>query len=330
VSATAGSHSGLWTVLGDEPLLVLEAGDTVRGNARAAGFSERTVLTVLSHFDWSQLLHAANSLSLFAERRLIELRLPNGKPGTEGADAIQRYCQRLPDDTVTLVSIGNADWQTRKASWFAALGAAGTVIDCRAPSTEQLPAWIAGRLRERGLQADAGTLDFLAARVEGNLLAARQELDKLALLFPPGPLDAAAVREAVLDVARFDPQQWVEALLLGDSERATRVLAGLAGESVAVPALVWQLADHLQAVWAVLAAGGRANDALRRAHRLYGERETLVNAAARRLSLRQVETALRTLALAERGGKGLEPLHDVWQILANLAVHLAAPPRRAA
>jgi len=325
-----GDRPGLWTVLGDEPLLVLEAGDRVRATARAAGFEERTVLTAAGNFDWDQLAMAAGSLSLFASRRLIELRIPGGKPGDAGSEAIRRYCERLPDETVTLVSIGNADWSTRKAVWFKALDAAGTVIDCSAPSTADLPRWIAERLATRSQQADTGTLAFLAARVEGNLLAARQELDKLALLFPPGPLDGAAVREAVLDVARYDPQQWVDALLSGDMERAGRVLAGLASEAVSVPSVTWLLADHLQAVWALAEAGGRADDSLRRTYRLYGERERLIGGAARRLSLRQVERAIRTLAMAERAGKGLEPLHDAWQILANVAVALAPERRRAA
>lgn len=325
-----GDRPGLWTVLGDEPLLVLEAGDRIRATARAAGFEERTVLTVAGNFDWDQLAMAAGSLSLFASRRLIELRIPGGKPGDAGSEAIRRFCERLPDETVTLVSIGNADWATRKAVWFKALDAAGTVIDCSAPSAADLPRWIAERLAARSQQADSETLSFLAARVEGNLLAARQELDKLALLFPAGPLDGAAVREAVLDVARYDPQQWVDALLAGDMERAGRVLAGLASEAVAVPSVTWLLADHLQAVWAVVEAGGRPDDGLRRTYRLYGERERLIGGAARRLTLRQVERAIRTLAMAERAGKGLEPLHDVWQILANVAVALAPERRRAA
>ena len=325
-----GDRPGLWTVLGDEPLLMLEAADRIRATARAAGFEERTTLTAAGHFDWMQLARAADCLSLFATRRLIELRIPGGKPGDAGSEAIRRYCERLPDETVTLVSIGSADWSTRKTVWFKALDQAGTVIDCNAPATDELPGWIASRLAAQGQTADSQTLAFLAARFEGNLLAARQELDKLALLFSPGPLDAAAVREAVLDVARYDPQQWVEALLLGDMARAGRVLAGLAAEAVSVPSLTWLLSDHLQAVWAVAEAGGRADDGLRRAHRLYGERERLVSGAARRLSLRQVERAIRTLAMAERAGKGLEPLHDAWQILANLSTGLAPERRRAA
>lgn len=325
-----GDRAGLWTLLGDEPLLVLEAGDRIRSAARAAGFEERTVLTVAGHFDWDQLAMAANSLSLFASRRLIELRLPGGKPGDAGSEAIRRYCERLPEDTVTLVSIGSADWSTRKAVWFKALAAAGTVLDCNAPAPADLPRWVADRLATQGQQADTDTLAFLAARFEGNLLAARQELDKLALLFPAGPLEAASVREAVLDVARYDPQQWVDALLRGDVARGGRILAGLASEATSIPALTWLLADHLHAVWAVVEAGGRPDDSLRRSHRLYGEREQLVGSAAKRLSLRQVERAVRTLAMAERAGKGLEPLHDAWQILANVAVALAPERRRAA
>ncbi len=325
-----GDQPGLWTVIGSEPLLVLEAADRIRSAARAAGFEERSVLTVAGQFDWSQLAAVSDHLSLFASRRLIELRIPGGKPGEPGSEAIRRHCERLPEETVTLVSIGGADWSTRKSVWFRALAAAGEVLDCSPPTTAELPRWIAARLAARSQHADEETLDFLAARVEGNLLAARQELDKLALLFPPGALDGAAVRDAVLDVARYDPQQWVDALLDGDMERAARVLGGLAAEGASVPSLVWLLADHVAAVWSVAEAGGRCDDILRRAHRLYGERGQRVERAARRLSLRQIERAIRTLAMAERGGKGLEPQHDVWQILANLAVVLSADGRRAA
>lgn len=325
-----GDRAGLWTVFGNEPLLVLEAGDRIRATARAAGFEERTVLTAAGSFDWGQLERAANTLSLFASRRLIELHIPGGKPGDAGSDAIRHYCERLPEETVTLVSIGSVEWSTRKSVWFKALETAGNAIDCSPPDAAALPRWIGERLAAQSQQADAATLDFLAARVEGNLLAARQELDKLALLFPPGRLDAEAVREAVLDVARYDPQQWVDALLAGDMNRAGRVLAGLAAESASVPSLVWLLADHLQAVWAVLEAGGRLDEGLKRAHRLWGERGDAVSRAARRLQLRQVERALRTLAMAERAGKGLEPLHDVWQILANITVALAPERAKAA
>ncbi len=326
-----GAVPGLWTLVGDEPLLVIEAADTIRSNALKAGFSERTVLAAGGNFDWSLLERAASSLSLFASKQIIELRLPTAKPGDTGGEAIRRYCEHLPDETVTIVSIQGADWQTRKSAWFKALQTAGEVIECDAPSLESLPRWIASRMERAGQSADADTLAFLAARVEGNLLAARQELEKLALLFPPGQLDAALVREAVLDVARFDPQQWVDAALAGDALRARRVLQGLASEAVAIPLLVWMLGDLLQAVWAVLDEGGRPSETTRRACRLYGERERLVLNASRRLPLRAVESALRTLALAERAGKGLEPLHDPWQILAAVTGQLApARPRQAA
>lgn len=325
-----GDRPGLWTLCGSEPLLLLEAADRIRATARTAGFEERLVLTAAGHFDWSQLAAAGSSLSLFASRRLIELRIPGGKPGDAGSEAIRRYCERLPEETITLVSIGATEWSTRKSLWFKALEAAGRVIDCNPPALEALPRWVADRLALQGQSADAETLHFLAARVEGNLLAARQELDKLALLLPTGRIDGAAVREAVLDVARYDPQQWVDALLHGDAVRAGRVLAGLAAESVSVPSLVWLLDDHLRAVWAVAESGGRASETLKRTWRLWGDRGVLVETAARRLSQRQVERALRTLALAERAGKGLEPLHDPWQILANLVVALAGERKRVA
>jgi DNA polymerase-3 subunit delta len=326
-----GDRPGLWTVIGSEPLLVLEAADRIRAAARSAGFEERSVLILR----WRIRLgptgcHRQQPVAVRqppadrtahpqrqARRRRQRghpplLRAPAGGDGDPG----QHRRHRLVDPQVGLVPC------PRGCRQRARLAARRRRPNSRAGSPGVWPA--------QSQRADAETLDFLAARVEGNLPAARQELDKLALLFPPGALDGAAVREAVLDVARHDPQQWVDALLGGDIERAGRVLGGLAAEGAAIPSLVWLLADHLAAVWAVLDAGGRIDDGLRRAHRLYGERGQSIERAARRCSLRQVERAVRTLAMAERGGKGLEPLHDVWQMLAQLGVLLGTQVRRAA
>ena len=184
----------LYTVFGDETLLALEASDRIRAAARAQGYTEREVLIVDSSFHWNELAFAGSSQSLFAARKLLELRIPNGKPGTEGSAALQDYCERLPADTVTLVQLPGIDWRAQKSSWFEALESAGVAVEARVVTRKALPQWLAGRLKAQKQEADAETLAFIADRVEGNLMAAYQEVQKLALLFPPGKIgfDAGA------------------------------------------------------------------------------------------------------------------------------------------
>ncbi len=178
----------LYTVFGNEPLLALEASDRIRAKARAEGYTEREVLTVDSGFKWNQLALAGNSQSLFASRKLLELRIPTGKPGKEGGEALQNYSQSLPPDTITLIQVSELDWRGQKAAWFEALERAGVGVEAKAVLRRALPQWIAGRLKDQQQDADAATLEFIADRVEGNLMAAHQEVQKLALLFPVGPI----------------------------------------------------------------------------------------------------------------------------------------------
>src|SRR5690606_31323652 len=180
----------LYTLMAEEPLLALEAGDRLRSRARELGYGERTLLVAEAGFDWGRLAQAAASLSLFAQRRLIELRIPNGKPGVAGAEALERHCARLAPDTVTLVHLPALDWKAAQASWVQTLERAGVLVEARVVTRERLPQWLAARLARNDQSADPETLQFIADRVEGNLLAAWQEVQKLALLLPAGKLDA--------------------------------------------------------------------------------------------------------------------------------------------
>jgi DNA polymerase-3 subunit delta len=207
----------LYTVFGTEPLLALEASDRIRAKARAEGYTEREVLTADSGFKWNQLAMAGSSQSLFASRKLLELRIPTGKPGKEGGEALQNYCQSLPPDTVTLIYVPDLDWRGQKAAWFEALERAGVAVEAKPVLRRALPQWIAGRLGLQQQEADTETLDFIADRVEGNLLAAYQEVQKLALLFPQGTITFDQVREAVLDVARYDVFNLGEIMLEGNT-----------------------------------------------------------------------------------------------------------------
>jgi len=200
----------LYTVWGDEPLLAQEAGDAIRAAARAAGCTERQVHTVAgAHFDWSGLLGASMAMSLFSERQLIEIRIPSGKPGKDGSEALQRYCDHLGDDVVTLVQLPRLDRTQQGSAWFVALDAAGVTVRVDPIDRKALPQWIAQRLAQQGQRVEGGdagqrTLAFFADRIEGNLLAAHQEIQKLGLLYPAGELGVEQIESAVLNVARYD------------------------------------------------------------------------------------------------------------------------------
>jgi len=213
----------LYCVFGDETLLAIEAADRIRARARAEGYTEREVLTADGGFKWSELAFAGNSRSLFSSRRILELRVPGGKPGTDGGAALQAWCDDPPPDTVALVHLPGLDWRAQKAAWFEALDRAGVVVEARTVTRKALPDWLAGRLKAQGQEAERETLEFIAERVEGNLLAAWQEVQKLALLFPQGRIAFEQVREAVLDVARYDIFNLGEALLEGDAAYLARM-----------------------------------------------------------------------------------------------------------
>ncbi len=317
--------SPLYTVYGDEPLLALEAADRLRERARADGYSEREVLTAEQHFDWSQLRMTGQSQSLFASRRLLELRIPGGKPGSEGGQALQDLCARLPTDTITLVCLPGIDWRGKKAAWFAALDAAGTMVEAKPVSRSALPAWVAARLQAQQQQAGEETLEFIAERVEGNLLAAYQEVQKLALLFPPGKLEFDQVRGAVFDVARFDVFDLGAILIAGDAQHLARVLDGLQGEGTAPPLLLWALTEEIRAVarlLAALAAGRPVPQAMREARIWGATRQNLMQRHLKRFTAPQAEAALVHAAGIDRMIKGLAK-GDVWDELLQLGLRFA-------
>lgn len=314
----------LYTVYGPETLLALEAEDRIRAAARAAGYVEREVLTAEPGFRWSDLRLAGQNLSLFGSRRLVELRIPSGKPGTEGATAIEAYVRDLPPETVTLIALPEMDWRAVKAAWFAALEAAGVLVAANPVPRAELPRWLAGRLASQGQSADDATLRFIADRVEGNLLAARQEVEKLALLCPPGALAFAEVEQAVLDVARYDPFALGEALFAGDLAFLARMLRGLEGEGVAAPMALWAVAEEVRTVARVAAAlaAGESEPAALKAAKVWGPRQARVARAARRVSLAELEDALMAAAEIDLIVKGLQR-GDAWRELGRLALSLA-------
>jgi len=318
----------LYIIHGDEPLQSLEAADAIRAQARARGYAEREVLTVERSFDWSLLATSSANLSLFSSKKLIELRIPGGKPGTEGAAAIVQYCAALVADVLTIVTLPKLDRRSQETAWFKALTRAGVLINTFQVERAQLPQWIAARLARQKQKADRETLQFLADSVEGNLLAAHQEIQKLGLLFAPGELAFEAVRGAVLNVARFDAFQLNEAMLAGDTARLARMLDGLRSEGEAPPKILWVLAGEIRAIAKVQAgmAAGEDTQQLYRNNRVWGAtHQQLVAQAARRLKSAALAQALRHAARIDRTIKGLGR-GDVWDELLQLCLRFARSP----
>jgi len=316
----------LYVIHGDEPLLSLEAGDAIRRKAREKGFSERVTLAAERGFNWSELAANAASMSLFGERKLIELRIPSGKPGTEGAQAIEAHCENLPPDALTVVMLPRLDRAGQSSAWFQALESRGMVVNVFPVDRARLPEWIGARLARQKQSAKPETLRFLADCVEGNLLAAHQEIQKLSLLLPPGELPFEAVREAVMNVARYDAGKLAEAMLSGDRARLSRMLAGLRGEGEAPPRVLWLLAEEIRAVCRVqdgLSAGRPLSDVCREA-RVWGDaRQAAVGSAAKKFPRAALLSALGHAAAVDRMVKGVVK-GDVWDELLQLGLRFAA------
>ena len=314
----------VYVVYGDEPLLVIEAADSIRASARRRGFDEREVLTALTGFNWSELHHAVGNMSLFGGRKLIDLRIPTGKPGREGGAALQEYCARPSPDAVLLVTLPGLDWRDEKAAWLGALSAAGVAVKLIPPNLADLPAWIAGRLRRQEQSADSEGLRFIAERVEGNLIAAHQEIQKLGLLHPPGALSLAQVQDAVLNVARYDIDGLREALLAGDVARLTRTIDGLQQEGEAPPLVLWAMTEEVRAL-AQIKTGlrdGQPLDGLLRDAKVWGPRQYLIKGALQRLDARRANAALLHAAQIDRMIKGLAT-GDVWNEFLRLGLRIA-------
>ena len=319
-----GPLAALYTVYGDEPLLALEAADRIRARAREEDYVEREVLTAEQHFDWSQLKASSCAQSLFATRRILELRIPGGKPGSDGGRALQELAAHLPPDTITLIALPDVDWRAKKAAWFGALDTAGVMVEAEQIKRGKLPAWLAGRLRAQGQTAAEETLEFIADKVEGNLLAAYQEVQKLALLFAPGELTFAQIREAVLDVARFDVSDVGAAVFAGDAQHLVRVLDGLEGEGAAPPLVLWSVTEEIRAVARVLGAraDGRPLQQAMRDARVWGARQQLIESCINRCTPAQTEAAIVHAARIDRMIKGLAR-GDVWDELLQLGLRFA-------
>ena len=338
----------LYTLHGDEPLLIQEAADAIRAVARSQGFTERSSHTVSgTRFDWSAVLAAGGSMSLFSEKQLLELRIPSGKPGKDGAQAVTELAQRSrgADDTLTLILLPRLDKATQSSAWFGALDSLGVTLQVESVGRNALPQWIAQRLSAQDQRVLAGeegqrTLQFFADRVEGNLLAAHQEIQKLALLFAPGELTFEQVESAVLNVARYDVFKLSEAVLSGQALRVQRMLDGLQAEGEAEVLVHYTLSEDIRALKRVKDAisQGRPMPMALREQRVWGVKERLFERVLPRLSEASLAQLLEAAHKVDGIVKGLKQADwpaDGWQALQRLAMQLCsqcaapAPTRRA-
>jgi DNA polymerase-3 subunit delta len=326
----SGGLAAIYTVSGDEALLSLEAQDAIRAAARRAGFEERCVVHADARFDWSQLTAAASSQSLFAARRLVEVRLPNGKPGKDGGEALIRHAAAAQPggDLLTIVSLPRLDRRTREAAWAQALDRAGVWVEVARVERAQLAAWIGQRLERQQQRAGAEATAFIADRVEGNLLAAHQEVLKLGLLYPPGELALEEVARAVLDVARFDLFALPQAMLAGDGARVLRTIEGLRAEGEAAPLVSWAITEEIRLLIRLRAEldRGRPFPQLAREQRLWGARLAFGEQGARRLAPARAAQLLARCADIDRVTKGLPVAGagaDPWLELAGVALAVA-------
>ncbi len=318
--AAASAFHPLYVFSGDEPLLMMESIDLLRSKARQLGYTEREVMLQERGFDWSALLNAGQTMSLFGDRRWIELRIPTGKPGRDGADALKQFSAQIASqsnadgpETIFCIVLPRLDMKTKSSAWFSSLDEAGMAIQIDSLDRSHLPSWIAGRLQKQGQSIQSGpagqrALEFIAEQVEGNLIAAHQEIQKLGLLYPAGELSEEQVRSAILKVARYNVFELSEAMLAGDLPRVNRMLDGLKGEGEPLVLILWSVTEELRLLSKLKMASdaGESVQQLLRANRVWGNKERLYPAALKRVQSSRLRQAVQIAAGLDRQSKGLQ------------------------
>ena len=317
---SGGSMLPLYIFSGDEPLLMMEAMDALRLTAKKLGFTEREVLLQERGFDWSALMSAGQTMSLFGDKRWVELRIPTGKPGRDGADALKQFAAQMASqsygsegpDTVVCIVLPRLDGKTKTSAWFSALDDAGMAVQIDTLDRSTLPQWIAGRLKRQNQEVENDAeghraLEFIADQVEGNLIAAHQEILKLGLLYPEGKLKEEQIRSSILKVARYNVFELTEAMLAGDLARLNRMLDGLKGEGEPLVLILWSVTEELRILSKLKAASdaGESVQQLMRANRIWGNKERLYPAAIRRVQPLKLRKAMQVAAGLDRQSKGL-------------------------
>ncbi len=314
----------VYLVTGDEPLQVNEACDEIRAAARTAGHENREVMEAGSGFDWNALAAEANSFSLFAEKKIIDLRIPGGKPGREGGKALTEYCERPPEDTLLLITLPKLDRAQQNSKWFKSVEQPGVIVQIWPVDVQRLPQWIDQRMRKAGLQPEREAVQMLADRVEGNLLAAHQEIEKLVLLQGKGAINAEQLAAAVADSARYDVFELVDTALRGETDRCLRILDGLRGEGVAPPVVLWALHREIAQIAAISAdaAKGLSIDHAMTRAKVWEKRKPLVRMAVGRLKTPAWLGLLADCQQADAAAKGAAA-QDPWLLLDKISVDLS-------
>lgn len=315
--------SPIYIVSGEENLLVQESCDSIRRHCRQQGFS-REVLYVETGFDWSELLDSANAMSLFAERKLIELRMPNGKPGDAGGKALTQYAANASPDNVLLIICNKLESASTRTKWYKTIEAAGCAIQCWPIEAKQLPRWINQRLEQAGLKASNEAIQLLAQRVEGNLLAAAQEIEKLKLYTDQSVIDSDTVLAAVADSARYDVFGLVDCALEGDCKASLRMLRGLKAEGTEPPVLLWALSRELRTLYhcAEQLEQGNGIDRVLQNQRVWDKRKALIKKALQRLRLKQLQQLISNAHQIDLASKGMSKANN-WDLLEQLVASLA-------
>lgn len=314
----------IYLVTGDDPLLMQESCDAIRQAAYQAGFVERDIFQANHLFDWSQLNSSANSLSLFAEKKLLEVRLDSKKISNAGVKAIETLCAEVSEDNLLLIIMPKIDKRQQKSPWFSAIERTGDIVQVWPIPAPQLPRWIDQRLKKAGLQADSHAIDILVSRIEGNLLAAVQEIEKLKLLAPEGLVNAKLMASAVMDSARYDVFSLVDKALHGDGRAAAKSLHGLHAEGTEAPAVLWALAREIRLLYNLAYAmqAGDRFDYIASRNGVWDNRKPLIKQALKRLNMTDLQELLRQSNHVDQLIKGIKT-GDVWSNLLNITLRLS-------
>ena len=320
-AALAKGLAPVYFISGDEPLQLGEAADAVRQAARNSGYDNREVFSVETGFIWSEFTASAGAMSIFSDQKIIDLRIPSGKPGKEGSKAIMDYCERLPEDTLLLITAGKLAGSALKTRWFQTLDKAGVVIQVWPLEGHDLIQWLQQRMQSKGLQVEQEGLKILASRLEGNLLAAAQEIEKLYILFGSGKLSIQQILDAVSDSSRYDVFNLVDSVLSARLDRTVKVLQGLQAEAIAAPVVLWALTREARMLLTIkIALGQGANkESMFRKYQVWDKRKRLVNAALDRLTVKQLERVLLLSAEVDRQIKG-EQTGDPWETMLSVCL----------
>jgi DNA polymerase-3 subunit delta len=326
-SIVTGTVYPVYMVSGDEPLQQMESLDAIRAFLREESYSEREVLDVDAQFDWQRLNDEAASMSLFASRRIVELRLPSAKPGRQGSQALKDYLTRPPEDTVLIINAGKVDGNAKKSAWFKAVEKNGLVVQCWPVTVDKLPRWLKLRFQKRGMDADDEVLNYISQHVEGNLLAADQEIDKLYLLLGSGKITYDDVSEAITSQSRYNVFELVDMLLSGNTTRVIKIIAGLKAEGVVPVVVNWALAKDIRLLSQVSADESSADFILKRSG-VWQSRTALFKSCLSRHTQRTFQTMLKRCSYIDAVSKGMINA-NVWDEIESLCVRICGNSRAA-